>query len=430
MVAMMTNHLDSQGFEVGILTTGDRNQNSEPVFPIPKSVPVFQLWLADTMDCRKKLRELLLSFGPDVFIVRGASAAYFYMIDAIAGTNIRLILSESYDPASSVRHFPSAGSRLEAFAAADRIHLLAESFSSSLPEYLQERICPISNPVAENAPKACPEGNDGHTKYVINVARIVFSQKAQDVLIKAFAQVARRHTDWKLLLVGDTVNQNDYQATIGLISEFGLDDRVELMGSLPKAEVFQLLATSHIFAFPSLYEGFGIALGEAMNTGLPCIGFSDAPAVNELIHHNQNGLLVGPLGDHTGFAAGLSQLMGSPDLRKSMGRESIKLAQKFRPEIILKKWEELIRETGNLPNSIMSNASEPEQGHLGALWYRLGQEKIFYDQAPSSAQIPQPPPVKANNRVHRILTRILPQASKRRKLAARARWALRSMVKR
>lgn len=84
------------------------------------------------------------------------------------------------------------------------------------------------------------------------------------------------------------ISNQDYEKELRrLISELHLDSRVFLCGTT--SNVMSVLCEADIFAFPSAYEGFPLALTEAMSIGLPSVGFRSANAVNELIHHNVNG---------------------------------------------------------------------------------------------------------------------------------------------
>ncbi len=419
MVAILTNHLTDQGHEVGIVTGGDAEQHPDPVFDIPASVPVFQLWVTDTPQSRETLRKVVTDFAPDVFVVRGASTVYFNMIDAVRGTNIRLVLSESYDPAASEKHFPSPVARLSAFAAADRIHFLVANFKDSLPDYLQDRVRPIGNPVEPNPHRAHPEGRPGERRFIINVARITFFQKAQDVLVRAFAQLADRYPGWDLRLVGDTFKSEDHKKLVDLIASLGLQDRVHILGSQPKPEVYRLLAESHIFAFPSLFEGFGIALVEGMASGLPCVGFADAPAVNSLIQHEENGLLVKRLGDPDTLASGLERLMASPEQRRTMGDNGVEFSKRFASDIIARRWEALISEAAAEPRAIMSTVPTDKDLLLGSLWYRLAQDHLLYD-VPQRQRASQPASdvhtleFRIGRKFLKIVNRLLPLQTRRR----------------
>ena len=127
-------------------------------------------------------------------------------------------------------------------------------------------------------------------KKIITVGRIDPKQKRQDLLIEAFKIVSEKHSEWKLDIYGDTsFNKNYYNECIELIKKYKLEDKVEFCGITKDVE--GVLLNSSIFAFPSAYEGFGMALAEGMSVGLPAVGYKSCPAVNELIKDGETGLL-------------------------------------------------------------------------------------------------------------------------------------------
>ena len=85
-----------------------------------------------------------------------------------------------------------------------------------------------------------------------------------------------------------------------------------------------------IFAFPSAYEGFSLALTEAMGAGLPVLGFSDAPSVGELIEHEKTGLLAL---DEADFTYQLERLMKDRNLRVQFGANAHESMKKYAPEV-------------------------------------------------------------------------------------------------
>ncbi len=101
-----------------------------------------------------------------------------------------------------------------------------------------------------------------------------------------------------------------------------------------------VLCKADIFAFPSAYEGFPLALTEAMSVGLPSVGFRNADGVNELIHHNVNGILCNDGVEN--FARGLSILMDSRELRKKLGNKAKEDMKQYKPNRIWDTWEKLI----------------------------------------------------------------------------------------
>jgi glycosyltransferase EpsF len=101
--------------------------------------------------------------------------------------------------------------------------------------------------------------------------------KNHSFLIDIFAEVAKERPDSVLLLVGDGPLKNKIEQRVGSL---GLDDVVKFLGLRPN-DIPELYMAMDIFAFPSLYEGLGIAAIEAQTAGLPCLISDKVP--NEAI---------------------------------------------------------------------------------------------------------------------------------------------------
>ena len=98
-----------------------------------------------------------------------------------------------------------------------------------------------------------------------------------------------------------------------------------------------------IFAFPSAYEGFGLALVEAMSAGLPAVAFKECTSVNELIKNGETGFLVE---DGTKpLAEKLAYLMKNKDMRIRFGERAHLEAEKFSPLHVWDAWEKLLNDT-------------------------------------------------------------------------------------
>ena len=124
------------------------------------------------------------------------------------------------------------------------------------------------------------------------------AQKGQIYLIEAFADVAARHENVALLLAGiPGPSTSKLQARV---RELELEARVRFLGH--REDVGALLAAADVFAFPSLYEGLGAAVIEAMALGTPIVA-SDLPALREITGDGDAALLV-PLGNAVGACRG------------------------------------------------------------------------------------------------------------------------------
>jgi glycosyltransferase involved in cell wall biosynthesis len=139
-------------------------------------------------------------------------------------------------------------------------------------------------------------------------------------LVEAFIKIARPNAH--LHIVGGFAWKGDpYNETLKqLAANSGMADRIHFHGRLPQEEVHRLLCQADIFAMPSLQEGFGMALLEAMHYGLPVIT-TNISALPELVEDGVNGLLVPPA-DSAALAKALERLVDSAALRQSLGNEA------------------------------------------------------------------------------------------------------------
>lgn len=150
---------------------------------------------------------------------------------------------------------------------------------------------------------------------LINVGRQEYP-KGQIYLLDAFARLAADHPQMVLLVAGRTgLATPELQRWL---STSPVRDRVHLLGH--RSDVPDLLAAADLFVFPSLYEGLGGALIEAMALGLPIVA-SDLPAIREVVEERGNALLVPPAAP-SGLARALAALLGDPIMARRFGARS------------------------------------------------------------------------------------------------------------
>ena len=152
-------------------------------------------------------------------------------------------------------------------------------------------------------------------------------------LIEAYALILSKHTlPHKLVIVGKPgwkVNQ-----VFRRVEQLGLRDRIVFTGYLPTKELALLLNRAAVFAFPSLYEGFGLPLLEAMACGVPVVT-SDVSSMPEVV--GDAAVLANPY-DVQDLADAIARVLFEPNLRGQLtarGRERIKSFS----------WEKTARET-------------------------------------------------------------------------------------
>jgi glycosyltransferase involved in cell wall biosynthesis len=141
--------------------------------------------------------------------------------------------------------------------------------------------------------------------------------KGIDTLLQAMERVWETAPDVRLLIAGARTN---FSPTIRRIignMETEHQRRVVLIDNFPESQKPQLFAACDVFAYPSVYESFGIAFVEAWATGKPVVGCR-VGAVPSVVSHEEDGLLVPP-GDSQELAQAILRLLKDADLRRDMG---------------------------------------------------------------------------------------------------------------
>lgn len=216
---------------------------------------------------------------------------------------------------------------------ANVIQVLLPSYRDELKRCVSAPIEVIGNIVPQFLDSA-----DLTKKRIIYLARIE-KNKQQHLIVEAINRIAPAEREgWTVALFG-SCNDVIYQQYLEiLIQQYTLQNVVKLMGSTSKP--FEELQNSSICAFPSAFEGFPLALTEAMSTGLPCVGFSECSGVNELIVDKNTGFLVD---DTDGFAMALKDLMQDNELRNRVGTAAKASVIDYSGDVIWRQWQQLIK---------------------------------------------------------------------------------------
>lgn len=120
-----------------------------------------------------------------------------------------------------------------------------------------------------------------------------------------------------------------------------LDDSAEGEWRLPNAALVKMYQAADIYAFPSLFESFGIVQLEAMAAGIPVLS-TDAPGCREVVVHEENGLQA-QAGNVDDFASQLTRLLNDPELRDALSQRGHKFVNNYSWSSIAKCYESLFQ---------------------------------------------------------------------------------------
>ena len=276
-------------------------------------------------------RALRLTNAP--VIVSFLTATNVLTILAAAGLAARVVVSERNDPEKQQLRWPWPLLRRWSYAYA---HVVTANTSGAL-EWLHSfvpasKLLLVPNPVSQPAVAIC---QDDQKKVILHIGRLCH-QKAQDILLKAYAEVIDNAPDWRLTIVGDGPEKAQLYE---LASVLGIADRVHWIEWTD--DVDSLYLTSSIFVLPSRFEGTPNVLLEAMSHGLPAVVTNASPGPLEYVIDQENGLVVQP-GNVDDLARALARLAESHELRNRLGKAAFQKVNQLTGADTQAAWESVL----------------------------------------------------------------------------------------
>jgi len=167
---------------------------------------------------------------------------------------------------------------------------------------------------------------------LIYVGRLIYGKNV-DILIKSISLLKRKP---KVIIIGDGPDKEDLMR---LTKDMGLENNVKFLGFIEKRKVYSYLKSSKVFVFPSILEGFGMAVIEAMACKLPVIVVNHKwNAAVGLVNNCETGFVVG--NSEKSMAKAIDNLLRDEKLRGKLADEASKSIKKFSWD---RSSEELIR---------------------------------------------------------------------------------------
>jgi GalNAc-alpha-(1->4)-GalNAc-alpha-(1->3)-diNAcBac-PP-undecaprenol alpha-1,4-N-acetyl-D-galactosaminyltransferase len=366
VAATMANCWAAKGWAVAIITTcfGDlpssydldrhvtridvesRRLNRLPIGP-RESAPLASL-LADCSPAERaaliprtthlmKLRKTILATRPQV-VISYIDVTNLCVLSATRGSGLPVIVSEHCDP---THNFIGDGWELLRRRLYPQARYVAVLTEESLGYFsavagIRGRIIPNPlTPLVFSESDEMPHRKGGKT--LMAMGRLA-QEKGFDLLLEAFALVARRNIDWTLEIVGEGPLRPYLESCI---QKFDLGRRVRLPGFT--RQPFDAIRRADLFVLSSLCEGFPNVLLEAMACRVAVVSFDCPSGPRHIIRNGVDGTLVPP-GDTRALALALDRLMGDPAERRRLAAKAPEVAERFGADKIMSMWEELVVE--------------------------------------------------------------------------------------
>jgi glycosyltransferase involved in cell wall biosynthesis len=219
---------------------------------------------------------------------------------------------------SSVARALEASER-RALAAARHVIVTSRATADDVAAYgvPRDRIA-VVEPGTDPAPQS--RGSGGERTHFLCVAALV-PRKGHEILFRALGSMSNR-SDWLLTCVGSADrNPETADALCARLRADGLGDRVRLAGEADAHALAAHYDEADVFVLPTLHEGYGMAVAEALAHGLPVIS-TPTGAIGDLVGEDA-GLLVPP-GDAGALTAALSRVLDNEALRRRLRAGAIR----------------------------------------------------------------------------------------------------------
>jgi glycosyltransferase involved in cell wall biosynthesis len=277
----------------------------------------------------EKLR-LLLQLSPPPRILSFLTKTNIITVLATWDLPIHVVISERNDPDlqllepiwEQLRRYTYGHASL---ATSNSVGILGKMgrFVDSTPLKL------LPNPLV--IPPVVQQKNGHRNNRFIIVARLT-QQKAIDILLAAFAEIAVTIPEWSLDIVGDGPIRQELEEQSTTLE---IQDRTRFHGHI--SSPVDMFNAASVFVLPSRFEGMPNSLLEAMSSGLPPIVSDSSPGPLEMVEHERTGLVV-PVEDIQALAEAMLRLATNEALRVKLGNEARSLASRHEWENVEADW--------------------------------------------------------------------------------------------
>lgn len=175
--------------------------------------------------------------------------------------------------------------------------------------------------------------------FVVGNIGTLSPRKDQRTLLRAFMTIADTHPSMRIVLVGSE-RKHELETAVELrelASSPHIADRIRILSD--RKDIHEIIPGFDVFCMPSKVEGFGLALVEAMMSGVPCV-VSSIPAFLE-IAGDPPGALFHSVGDHSKLASLLAELQFNLDQREKLASNGLSNSRKYTLSRMLNSYQSL-----------------------------------------------------------------------------------------
>lgn len=331
-LAITANALAKMGYDVSVFSYCwdiRHDKLSEEVKYIPsKRYGKIDEYLHAISDIRRTIKKE----KPNVVISWRANAGCFTRLASL-GLDCKVVFSERTDPYMETSAFLKVATWVCGFSDGG---VFQTEMAMDYYKRLKDKSVVIPNPVSIKKVDVLPYNE--RCNEIAFVGRCFLKQKRQDIMLKAFDIVLKKHPEMRLVFYGGDF---DIDAIKQMVADMGLQRNVTFAGTVDN--ILERISTAKLLALSSDYEGIPNVLLEAMSVGVPVVSTDTSPGgARVVVENGVNGYIV-PRRDYEKLAEKITFILDNSSVAERFiaeGRENIK---RFEPHVIFEKWDRFLK---------------------------------------------------------------------------------------
>jgi glycosyltransferase involved in cell wall biosynthesis len=349
--ASLASHWATKGWEITIVTLAQQSLDFYELHPAIKRIALeltgestsvlAGLW----QNIRRviALRRVLRQTQPDIALGVMTTANIMLALAAWGLSCARTIGSERAHPPQAPLGYIWEALRCHTYGLLNAATVLSSEGKDWIKKNTNaQRVAVIPNavtwPLSGQEPRISPSALYQSERQLLLAVGRLDAIKGFDSLIEAFSNLADKHPDWDLVILGEGPLRTTLEWQV---QKSGIEHRIFLPGRAGNIGEWYEMASLYVLSSRS--EGFPNTLVEAMAYGLAAVSFDCDTGPRDIIRHELDGLLVPP-GNVTELTATLDRLMSDALTRQCFAERAVEVRERFSMERITGMWEKLFKE--------------------------------------------------------------------------------------
>lgn len=287
---------------------------------------------------KKQLNRILHRINPDVCIgVLGTFALDAYNCSRDLKCKIINTEHNAYDRPEFFKTRPDIiKMKFETNRIFDKVTVLTHA-DTLVPGVPKDNMVVLPNPLTFEPVTMIPEKEN----IILATGRLdVWEVKGFDNLIKAWGAIAKTYPEWKLVIAG-TGSENSKKYLNELSDKANLTEQISFVGFC--TNIIDYYKKASVFVLSSRYEGFGMALTEAMSQGCACIACDFNGRQREIIQDRSQGIICNN-DNYNELSDAIKLMIEDENYRENCRIEAVERSKYYMLHNIMDKWENIFRE--------------------------------------------------------------------------------------